>query len=140
MDGSGFNQFAERMQRLGDGRLLDAAERGLEESVPTLVAAPARGVSRLPRTGGLAAQVARTKVTAEVSRLAGVRLQVNGEPGAVVDPGAINRGRVRHLTWGRKPWHVQLVPPGWFSDPLTQEAPGVRARIVRHVGEEIRRA
>lgn len=140
MDGSGFDRFAERMERLGDGRLRDAARRGLEESVPDLVVAPARGTSRLPSTGGLAAQVARTQVTAEVSALAGVRLRIKGEPGAVADPGAINRGRVRHLTYGRKPWHIQLVPPGWFSDPLTQEAPRVRARIVRHVGEEIRRA
>jgi hypothetical protein len=52
-----------------------------------------------------------------------------------MDIGSMNRGRLRHLTYGHRPWRNQKVRAGWFDDSLTVEADKVRGEIVRAVDE-----
>jgi hypothetical protein len=46
--------------------------------------------------------------------------------GTILPDLRIDRGRVRHLTYGHKPWVLQDVRKGWFTDPLEAGAPEVR--------------
>jgi hypothetical protein len=83
---------------------------------------------RLPHRGGLAKRVSLTKIATKrrmSGNSAGVRLV--GTSG--YDIGSINRGRVRHLTYGHKPWVNQIVTPGFWTDPLIEGGPKVRDEI-----------
>jgi len=83
---------------------------------------------RLPKKGGLNKRVAGTKIATKrrvSGNSAGVRLV--GTSG--YDIGSINRGRVRHLTYGHKPWKNQTVVKGFWTDPLVEGGPKVRDEI-----------
>lgn len=83
---------------------------------------------RLPRKGGLNKKIAGTKIATKrrvTGSSAGVRLV--GTSG--YDIGSINRGRVRHLTFGHKPWVNQTVRKGFWTDPLVAGAPQVQGEI-----------
>lgn len=84
--------------------------------------------TRLPKKGGLAKRVAGTKIATKrrvAGNAAGVRLI--GTSG--YDIGSINRGRVRHLVYGHKPWVNQTVAPGFWSDPLKAGSSKVQQEI-----------
>lgn len=84
--------------------------------------------TRLPHRGGLGARVAKSKIVTKrraVGAGAGVRLI--GTSG--YDIGSIDRGRVRHLSWGHQPWSNQTVPKGFWTEPLTAGGPRVRPEI-----------
>jgi hypothetical protein len=61
--------------------------------------------------------------------------------GGVRDPAAINRGRVRHLAWGRPRKDgapiIQLVTEGWFSVPMAAGSEVARDRVVAALDETI---
>lgn len=83
---------------------------------------------RLPKSGGLAKKISETKIATKrriTGGGAGVRLI--GTSG--YDIGSINRGRVRHKTFGHKPWVNQAVTKGFWTDPLVAAAPRVRDEI-----------
>jgi hypothetical protein len=66
--------------------------------------------------------VAKQKVVVKTNlggRNIGVRIQGSkAKAGKQVDLNAINRGRVKHPTFGHKPWVIQEVEPGYFDKPL----------------------
>lgn len=75
---------------------------------------------------GLGAYVAAAKIKTLVRRgprTAGVLIRQgrNSQHGTRVDMRRIDAGRVRHLTWGREPWHPQVVKAGAFSDGASEE-------------------
>lgn len=77
----------------------------------------------LPHRGGLGVWVSKTKITAAIKlsgRSAGVKLKAGrNSAGGRSDMKAINRGRVRAPSWGRRTrasWHTQTVPAGYFTD------------------------
>lgn len=83
---------------------------------------------RLPHRGGLGTRVAKSKIQTRrrvSGNSAGVRLVATSG----YDIGSINRGRVRHLTYGHQPWVNQTVPRGFWTDPLTAGGPQVAAEI-----------
>lgn len=135
-----FRELSRRLQRAaGAGVVSRAAQRGISASVPALTTAARVAASeRLPGRGGLAARVAKTRMTTRVrtGRRAGVR--ITAEPNTVKDPASIDRGRVAHKTYGKLPWQFQSVRPGWFTDPMKAGAPAVRARIARSLNTELR--
>lgn len=108
--------------------LLKAAQRSTKP-VKAEVAASAR--RRLPSRGGLNVWVASTKVQTK-TRTSGrnVGVTIAGRPGRRMTPTsdvrAINRGRVRHPTYGHRPWVTQAVRPGFWDEvmegPLTERA------------------
>lgn len=82
---------------------------------------------RLPQQGGLAKRVSKTTLRHKrknAGRDVGIRIEANTN--AVKDPLRIDRGRAKHPTYGHKPWVLQDVRKGWFTDPLEAGAPEVR--------------
>lgn len=133
-----FRQMAARVNRLDFGR---ASRRGIEAAVKPLTAAvKAEPAKRLPRRGGLAAQVAKTRIVTQTRTWgpnANVRLVA--ATNAVRDPASINRGRLLKPTFGHRPWTVQQVRPGWFTAPLHEGAPMVRRSIEAALSAEVRK-
>ena len=145
-DVSALKALGEKLERAGrSNALADAVGRALwDEAQPLRGAAQARARAILPRRGGLAERVAETPMPITVTssgRRRGVRIdarQGRGRQG-VNDPGAIDRGRVRHPVFGheRKEPIIQLVRVGWFSVAMDEGAPRVRERIEQVLKEEI---
>lgn len=88
----------------------------------------ARALSTLPKRGGLNKWASRTRITAKITvtgravrvRVRGARKSLGGES----DISALDRGRVRHPSWGRRyrgQWHVQRVTEGFFSVPVSED-------------------
>lgn len=88
---------------------------------------------------------AKTRLT---GRQVGVRITIrrknpNNKSG-LADINAMNRGRIRHLTWGRGPWHIQQVRPGFVTKVMDSLA-AERARrellkAIDQIAARIRRA
>jgi hypothetical protein len=97
--------------------------------------------SRLPHSGGLAALVAKSKLSTKIltGRDPGVSIVANGLAAILAD-----RGYVIHPVFGnREAWVRQSVPGGWFSDTMRNAAPAVRSELINamdDVADQIRRA
>lgn len=86
----------------------------------------ARAIATLPRAGGLGRWAASTRITVQI-KVSGRSLSVllkggRSSRGGRSDIRALDRGRVRHPSWGRRgpgQWHTQQVKPGFFSEPAT---------------------
>lgn len=93
----------------------------------------------MPKRGGLSKRVARSKVSTRTTgggRNVGVRITVKGPAktgGGQVDARSIDRGRLRHPTFGHRPYVNQQVTPGAFSEPFDAAAPLVRKELVKAV-------
>ncbi len=104
--------------------ILKEVRRTFREPLPALRKEIKKVAKRdLPRRGGLGAWVAGTRVGAQI-KLTGreVSLKIRGgrnsESKKRSDINAIDRGRLRHPSWGRRgpgQWHTQTVKPGFFS-------------------------
>jgi hypothetical protein len=124
----------------GSDAFVKAAGEALQAEVPACVEAATKGTERLPQRGGFARLVAKTRFGVKVTaRGGGITIRIIAHPNAVKDPEAINRGRARHLTYGRQPWHVQIVPKGWFSEPIQERAPQIRARVADAIKNALRK-
>lgn len=90
---------------------------------------PRSALAKLPRRGGLAAQVAASKLRntrRNTGRAVGLRLTAtNPDNIRRID----RRGEVRHPTFGHGPWVTQKVTPGWFTQPTDALAPQARADV-----------
>jgi hypothetical protein len=87
----------------------------------------AYALATLPGAGGLGRWVASSRITLSVkasSRSAAVTVKGGrNSVGGRSDLNAIDRGRVRHPSWGRKgagQWHTQTVPAGFFTKPVSE--------------------
>lgn len=103
--------------------IVRALNRGLRRAAPgvrTEIRAAAQ--ERLPAGGGLGAWVARVRInvrTRVTGRRVGIKL-VGGRnsQGGKTDVRAIDRGRVRAPSWGRRgpgQWHTVVVESGFFT-------------------------
>jgi hypothetical protein len=102
-----------------------------------------RALDWLPRRGGLNRWVSRISITAKVrlsGRSAGIQLKGGrNSAGARADIRAIDRGKVRAPTYGhrgRRAWHNQTVPDGFFSHPATS-TPAWRAACLAAVDKAL---
>jgi hypothetical protein len=103
--------------RLGIRRPFPAVRKKIKKSA----------IDTLPKRGGLNKWAASTRVTLRIrasGRAAGVTV-VGGRnsSGGRSDVNALDRGRVRAPSWGRRgpgSWHSQAVPPGFFTNPVTE--------------------
>lgn len=110
--------------------------------VAPLLEANARtaALNRLPRTGGLNRLTAATPMRTQGFRrrgVSGVRIVAQGGP--IRHPAAIDRGRVYHPTYGRPPWRVQHVRPGWFTDPMKAGSGLLHQRMEAELERELRK-
>lgn len=111
--------------------IVKALRKTLREPVdPVRRRIKATARATLPKRGGLGNWVAQTKITAKVTlrgKSAGIRLRggrrsvsnLRGHTdGGQSDIRAIDRGRVRAPSWGRRyrgQWHTQRVQEGFFT-------------------------
>lgn len=105
--------------------ILKEVRRTIRGPLPgTRKAVKASALSTLPSGGGLAAWVAATRLSAKITLKANqVRVNIRGGrnsagSGKRSDINAIDRGRLRHPSWGRRgpgQWHTQAVVPGFFT-------------------------
>jgi hypothetical protein len=123
----GFNANAE---------IVKALRKEINKPVPEVrrkIRASAMAI--LPAGGGLNAWVAAGRVSSIVKvsfrtvtvELRGGRNSINKKKS---DFDAIDRGRVRHPSWGRRwegQWHNQLVEPKFFSGPAGEESQWAKA-------------
>lgn len=118
------NELIRELRRFDNGReIVKAIGRGLRKGVPPLrKEIRTVAVETLPEEGGLGRWVAAIRINFQVktgSRSAAVKL-VGGRnsAGGRSDVDAIDRGRVRAPSWGRRhkgDWHTQTVPEGFFT-------------------------
>lgn len=135
--------LAKRLAAVADQDLVvQETGKALKAAVPEIEAAVIKGTDRLPKAGGLAARVAKTRIGIKsISRKGFYSVKIIAYPNAVKDPGAIDRGRVAHKAWGRwtKPLLIQLVKKGWFSEPIREYAPTLRRRLSAALREALRK-
>lgn len=139
---NGANQLAALTRRLkaaGEGGLKRDLLRGLREGTkPMVEAARSSALEHLPKQGGLNQEVASSKIAVR-TRTSG------GNPGVRVvglskhNIAAMDRGRLRHPTFGHEPWVSQHIKPGWWTDALMGEAPKVRQALLAVMDETTRR-
>jgi hypothetical protein len=108
--------------------VLAALRKNIRRPVPAVrKAIRARALDTLPSRGGLNAWAASVRITVAIrtaGRAAGVRLKGGrNSAGGRSDIKALDRGRVRHPSWGRRgagQWHNQTVPAGFITKPVTE--------------------
>ena len=117
---------AAEVRAMGSDRKIvnDMAARIRQGTSKIRDAIKAHEVAVLP--SGLGSYVASGKIKTLIRRgatTAGVvvRQGRNSQHGTRVDMRRLDQGRIRHLTWGREPWHPQTVTPGAFTDGATRE-------------------
>jgi hypothetical protein len=92
---------------------------------PIRKAIKANIMQELPKRGGLNVWVAKSRITAKIRRgssSAGIAVKVGrNSAGGRSDLRRIDDGRVRHLTWGHRPWHSQTVNPNSITGGVTDE-------------------
>lgn len=119
------------------GELTKAITKSLQ---PLKAAAKKSAVEKLPRRGGLGKRVAKTTLRHKrkaTGRGAGIRIEA--QPNAVKDPLRIDRGRVRHPTYGRRPWVLQDVRKSWFTEPMREGAPAVQRELIQAMDDIARK-
>jgi hypothetical protein len=129
----GANELAElaaKLKRAGNNELRKELLRGIRTAARPMVTREAAR-RELPRRGGLAERIAKSKITTR-TRTSRTRpgVRVVGMSGYDLD--AIDKGVVRHPTYGHGPWVAQRVKAGWFTDTLEHES--------KHVRKELRQA
>lgn len=126
-----FDDFIRDLRRYEDKKILlkelRTEIRKPVSAIRKLIKATALAI--LPKSGGLNQWVAAIRITARMKfsgRSAGVSL-VGGrrsESKAKSDIRAMNRGRLRAPSWGRKgrgDWHTQAVEPEFFTVPADND-------------------
>ena len=122
--------LAARLRRAGDGRLQDRLRDAVKDAnrdVPTKLRMSA--VSHLPKRGGLAGQVARSKIRTR-PLAAGISISASHR----YDIAGMDKGLVVHPLFGNKRhWYAQAVPPGWFQSVVDGQREETRRAIERVV-------
>jgi hypothetical protein len=112
----------------GKKEVLKAFRREVRKPVPAIrKAIRARAKNILPSSGGLGAWVSRIGISVRFKlsgRSTGITLKGGrNSQGGRSDIRAIDAGRVRHPSWGRrgpKQWHNQVVRTGFFTGPVAE--------------------
>lgn len=131
-----FTEVARRLKTHGDRKaLLKQFYSAINRAAKPLksdIRSAAR--DRLPHRGGLAERIASSRITVTrrtTGNAAGISIKgTNG-----YDIGAIDRGRVRHLVYGHRPWMSQKVHKGFWTDPLEAGAPAVQRELLNVLEE-----
>lgn len=133
------------LRAAGDKEIRKVTLRTLREKAkPMGEAAKRNALVVLPAGGGLAAYVAKSRVSVR-NRLtgdsAGVRIVgLRTKAGGSIDLERLDDGRLRHPTFGHRPWVLQDVPEGWWSDAMEREAPSVMEALADAIENAIDQA
>lgn len=125
-----FDDFIRDLRKYEDKKvLLKELRTEIRKPVPAIrKAIKKHALAIMPKSGGLNQWIAAIRITARMKfsgRSAGITL-VGGRRStkAKSDMRAINRGRLRAPSWGRRgrgDWHTQAVPPEFFTIPADND-------------------
>jgi hypothetical protein len=128
--GTDLRAFARELKTFDDRKIvLRALKVAIRKPFPTVRAkVKASAKALLPKRGGLNAWAAAIRVNltvkATTGRSAGVIVKGGRNSlGDRSDVRALDRGRVRAPSWGRRgpgQWHTQAVTPGFFTTPVVE--------------------
>ena len=106
--------------------------KALNRSTKPLKDAMKANADILPSKGGLADRVRRARYSTQArgGNNPGVKIVVRDSKGRKVDLDALDRGTVRHPTYGRAPWVEQRVAPNVLTDPFQEGAEQVRDDLI----------
>lgn len=128
----GANQLAnlaKALKQTGQKDLRRDLSRALNRSTSKAkTAARASARSTLPKRGGLAERVARSRFTTSVrstGKFPSVQFVAKGSSNIA----AMDYGRVRHPVYGTDTWVQQRVFPGWWRRPMKANADDTRKNI-----------
>ncbi|MGH6690905.1 MAG: hypothetical protein ACREF4_09535 [Gammaproteobacteria bacterium] len=123
--------LTQRLRAAGRKDMTRELRKGLNRATkPLKAAAKANAKASLPKRGGLGRRVARTKMVTKTRTGRVAEVRILAKPGAVADPGRIDRGRIKHPVFDRGPWVLQDVTPGWFRKPMREGGPVVQRDLV----------
>jgi hypothetical protein len=133
-------RLARLLKETGNGELRKELLRGIRTAArPMIPQVRAEARRRLPHRGGLAADIAKSKLavrTRASGEKTGVRISAQGRRSLR----EIDRGSVRHPVFGnRKVWVGQKVTSGFFTEPLEHDADEVRTALRHVMGDVARR-
>lgn len=127
--GSQFSAVGQRLRATDDAALKKEFYSGINRAAKPLIGGIRKSaLAILPSRGGLGKRVADSDIGAKrrmTGNAAGVRIVAKSG----YDIGSINRGRVRHLVYGKPPWVNQRVPPKFGDTPIEAGAPAVEAAL-----------
>jgi hypothetical protein len=103
-------------------RFRDAVDSAIARDFPRRYAAVFGGAFRIRASSTSGSAALRVKLRGTARGKSHIR-----------DSAALNRGVLRHKTWGRPPWHSQSVRPGFWDDPAKQLAVDVRTEVEKAV-------
>lgn len=118
--------------------------RGLNRATKPLRAdARASALAVLPQSGGLAAQVFKSRLSTKILTGRNPAVAIAGKSGSAA--AQTDRGHVKHPVYGNKRvWVTQQVDgAGWFTDTMKSAAPTVRKELVQaidNVADQIKKA
>lgn len=99
------------------------------------------GADGLPRGGGLSARVRNSSAVAVGSlrggARAGGRVEIRLRSKEGYDLPAMNRGSLRHPTFGRRPWVLQSVQRDKFIEPFNESADEVRNELATAIAKAL---
>ncbi len=131
--GDEVRRIAARLRHAANSReTQNAINRGLRRvAKPLIQDIKTEARATLPRSGGLAAYIAKASFTAVASsgtvKISAVRTKATGE----VDLKLIDRGRVRHPVFGSRKWVLQNVRPGFISRPVEDAGPAAQIAMLK---------
>jgi hypothetical protein len=134
--------IAKALKDLGDKSLKREFTKAITKTLdPLKTELAASALRTLPRRGGLAARVARTRVRVARRANGGVRLVGRStdlrDLKRLDDPGAVRHPVFQRPGQSRRdvPWVRQQVPAGWFSGPLTEAKPELQRNMLAVASE-----
>lgn len=141
---TGADQLAKlgrRFKAAGKGDLRKELLAGIRKSnKPTITRIRQSALELLPKAGGLAAIVAKSKIGTR-TRLSGESVGVEIKGTGIHNIRGMNAGRLSKPVFGnRDNWVRQSITPGWFNKPIEADAPRIRREIdeaMRHVATKI---
>ncbi len=140
-----FQQLVRELKAF-DGRreITRAMGKGIRKAVvPARKAIREVALSTMPKRGGLNIWVSKTRINVQIKtagRRAGVKLKGGrNSQGGRSDMSAIDRGRVRAPSWGKRTrasWHTVAVQPGFFTKTAA-ELPDWRENVDAEVDQAL---
>ncbi|MFN2384138.1 MAG: hypothetical protein ABR559_07740 [Gemmatimonadota bacterium] len=134
--------LSRRLKTAGNKRELERELfRGLNRAVkPIRAGVKASALETLPSGGGLAAIVAKSKITVR-RRTSGAGVGIRMVGSHEHDIRAMDRGKLRKPLFGdKRHWYMQLLQPGWWTTPTQEggeDARGEIVRVVAHIKKRI---
>jgi hypothetical protein len=124
-------RLAAAVKLYGDKELRKDMLRGLRNAAkPMATSIKEEAAAVLPKGGGLNEWVAKSPIsprTRTTGKSAGVRI-TGRKTGHDLE--AINRGRVRHPTYGHSPWVSETVSSGWWERGALKKEGLVRRDLI----------